>query len=201
MYDSWTGRVRHTLWNRTPRFSLGLRILVLHRLHSSPVQPSAPAAYHSAPPAYQTPAYPRAYQPPQQQVPANYYLQQQQRDILQRHQQAATASGSGSQFADRPYANPMPPAHLPPARYGIPPPAAPASALSASTKPSSTFTPGDTFPIYFKSSPFFKVEKSLTSITTCLKTGLTDKRSVTCSFGLTEAQRTLLSASKWVVAI
>ncbi|GAA5828078.1 hypothetical protein JCM11251_005720 [Rhodosporidiobolus azoricus] len=51
-------------------------------------------------------------------------------------------------------------------------------------------------PIKFRPSPFYRVEKSLTAVVPCPKAAQGDRKVVACSFGLTEAQRTLLSKAR-----
>jgi hypothetical protein len=54
-------------------------------------------------------------------------------------------------------------------------------------------------PIKFRPSPFYTVEKSLTSVTPLPKAPQGDKKNVACTFALTEAQRTLLSKARCVL--
>jgi hypothetical protein len=56
----------------------------------------------------------------------------------------------------------------------------------------------DTVPIRFRTSPFYRVEKALSGIIPCVRAGPGDRKVVICNFALTEAQRALLVASKFV---
>lgn len=53
----------------------------------------------------------------------------------------------------------------------------------------------DEVPIRFRTSPFFRVEKSLSGIATLNRAAQGDRKSAQSSFALTEGQRALLVAS------
>ncbi|GAA5979879.1 hypothetical protein JCM11641_007574 [Rhodosporidiobolus odoratus] len=51
-------------------------------------------------------------------------------------------------------------------------------------------------PIKFRPSPFYRVEKSLSTVQNCIKAAQGDKKTVTVTFALTEGQRALLSKAR-----
>lgn len=53
-------------------------------------------------------------------------------------------------------------------------------------------------PIPFRTSPFYRVEKALSGVISLARAGPGDRKVVICNFALTESQRTLLLASKYV---
>ena len=52
-----------------------------------------------------------------------------------------------------------------------------------------------TIPIKFRSSPFYRIDKALSSATECVRAGQGDRKTVTLGFALTQAQQALLTAS------
>lgn len=127
-----------------------------------------------------------------QQDNARLYQQQLQARALQR------AQGQGSQvYSPAVAAAYKPPAlnALPAPRYNIqqvPTPPAGAASGSGANWSSARVEP---VPIRFRKSPFYRIETSLSSITTCIRAGQGDRKTVTSSFALSEAQRVLLSDS------
>lgn len=124
--------------------------------------------------------------------------QQQMADDARRRAALGDQREIDAQRAAR-YASYQPPAqqHLP-----LPPPRFNNNNNDASgsgaARPPPTWSSGtiEGVPLRFRTSPFYRIEKALGPITTCVKAGQGDRKTVHANFTLSEPQRQLLIASK-----
>ncbi|GAA6044234.1 hypothetical protein JCM8097_005284, partial [Rhodosporidiobolus ruineniae] len=118
---------------------------------------------------------------------------------------ASTSTGAGAGAYRAGGASTSTGAGLPPPRFGAYNAATGASTSAAGAAAGRAAGAGaggwqaqrlEAIPITFRASPFYRVDKGLSGIVTMVKAGQGDKKTATCAFALTEAQRTLLSKAR-----